>query len=71
MKNFIKIIYSPGGENESGNNASEKKEDQQEDVQKTPVNKEEHKTVVQKIKDALRDWSNKDEADQEYDDTKV
>lgn len=71
MKNFIKIIYSPGGENESGNNASDNKEDQQEDAQKTPVNKEEHKTVVQKIKDALRDWSNKDEADQEYDDTKV
>lgn len=71
MKNFIKIIYSPGGENESGNIASDNKKDQQEDAQKTPVNKEEHKTVVQKIKDALRDWSNKDEADQEYDDTKV
>ena len=75
MKNFIKIIYSPGGENESGNTASDNKKDQQEDqqegAQKTPVNKEEHKTVVQKIKDALRDWSNKDEADQEFDDTKV
>lgn len=71
MKNFIKIIYSPGGENESGNSASDNKEDQQEDAQKTSVNKEEHKTVVQKIKDALRDWSNKDEADQEFDDTKV
>ncbi len=71
MKNFIKIIYSPGGENESGNSASDNKEDQQEDAQKTSVNKEEHKTVVQKIKEALRDWSNKDEADQEFDDTKV
>jgi isochorismate synthase EntC len=72
MINFIKIMYSPGGENESSNSASNNKDDQGKDSKGAPEKKEEeHKTVVQKIKDALKDWSNKDEADQEFDDTKV
>ena len=71
LKNFI---YSPGGENESGNTTSKSNEDQKDSSGQTPESKgkgKEHKSVVQKIKEALRDWSNKDKSDQEFDDTKV
>lgn len=70
LKNFI---YSPGGENESGATPSNSNEDQKDSSAQTPESKKEdkEKPVVQKIKDALQDWSNKDELDQEFDDTRV
>lgn len=74
MIHLRKFIYSPGGENESSNNTSNSNEDQKGSSPQTPENKEEgkeHKTVIQKLKEALKDWSNKDERDQEFDDTKV
>ncbi len=70
IQNFL---YTPGGENESGTDASHNNEDKAEN---SPLPSEinddnEDKPVVEKIKEALQDWSNKDQADQEFDDTRV
>lgn len=67
-------MYHPGGENESGHTAADDNEDKKDSSVPASENKEagkEHKTVIEKIKDALHDWSNKDEQDQEFDDTRV
>ncbi len=74
MTYLKQFIYTPGGENESGNNTSKNTEDQKDNNEKPSESKEEgkeHKTVMEKIKEALHDWSNKDERDQEFDDTRV
>lgn len=74
MTHLKQFIYSPGGENESGNKPSNDTEDQKDNIEKPSETKEEgkeHKTVMEKIKEALHDWSNKDERDQEFDDTRV
>ena len=67
-------MYNPGGENESGHTGAENNEDKKDSSSPASDNKEagkEHKTVMEKIKEALHDWSNKDEQDQEFDDTRV
>ena len=71
LKNFN---YSPGGENESGNDTPDSNEDPKESLAETPVVKEaaeEEKPVIEKVREALQDWANKDEADLEFDDTRV
>ena len=68
------FMYYPGGEHESDNTASQNPADKEADSSKNPEDKKTekgHKSVVEKIKDALQDWSNKDESDLEYDDTRV
>lgn len=74
----MKIIntknFTPGGENESGNGNETMENTQSQKNYATEENKEEHKdhkTVMQKIKEALHDWSVKDEQDQAFDDTRV
>lgn len=73
MAYLSKFIYSPGGENESGSTAQNSNEDLKDGIGKTPDHPEvkEDKTVIEKIKEALHDWSNKDERDQQFDDTRV
>lgn len=72
MNIFNKLMYHPGGENESGTGNSSV--EAQNDLIPDGVNKaevKEHKTIMEKIKEALHDWSNKDEQDQAFDDTRV
>lgn len=64
------FIYSPGGENETGNDAQDKAPDNKEGGAQAPK-KDEDTSIIKKIKDALQDWSNKDEADLDFDDTRV
>ncbi len=73
MNNFITIRFNPGGENESGNGKETIQQEQKELTKDDHHNDEnkEHKTVMEKIKEALHDWSNKDEQDQAFDDTRV
>ena len=74
MIRLQKFIYSPGGTDESDTAAPDSNDNQKETDALHPEKKEEgreHKTVIQKIKDALQDWSDKDEQDQEFDDTRV
>lgn len=70
FNNFL--IWSPGGENEgggiTGNNSdnkrdlAEKSADAEEDNEK--------KLFLKKVQDALQDWSNDDQREQDFDDTR-
>ena len=76
MIHLIKLIYNPGGENESGNMAPRKEdlnENSVKDTESLDINEgdKDHKTFMEKIKEALHDWSNKDDQDQKFDDTRV
>ena len=65
--------FYPGGEHESDNSTSQKP-DKVPESSKNPKDKKAgkgRKSFVEKIKEALQDWSNKDERDLEYDDTRV
>lgn len=73
MNIFNKLMYNPGGEDETGSGSLEAKDAQ---TEITPdangkVEIKETKTVMEKIREALHDWSNKDEQDQAFDDTRV
>jgi len=74
MLHLKNVNYWPGGEHENSNTSPRMNEDQKDSASAIPEIKEagvEHKSVIEKIKDALQDWSNKDERDLEDDDTKV
>ena len=65
---FITKSHCPGGENEGGGTIPENEEikagDQQPDASDNP----QQKGFIAKIKDALKEWSNNDEEDQQIDD---
>lgn len=70
VKNYF--IHSPGGENESSNKLTEIENDKSNKTEENPSDKkEEHKPLVKKIKEALQEWSNDDQRDLEFDDTRV
>ena len=74
MTNLYNFLYSPGGKNGNGNTDFRGNESQTDNSTETSEIKEENKgekPIIEKIREALQDWSNKDEADQEYDDTRV
>lgn len=63
------FVYSPDGDNTSADIPVDNNE-------KAPVVEDKKqpkksKSLLQKIKEALQDWSNSDQRDLEYDDTKV
>ncbi len=66
------FMRSPGGENEganiTANNDDDKKTDQQSSHSKEENNKK--KPFFKKIKDALQEWSNNDQREQQIDDTR-
>ena len=63
------FIFNPGGENEGSAtpNDNEDKKDSDEVEDATKPKKDE--TVVDKIKDALQNWSNVDKQETDFDDT--
>ncbi|MES2431014.1 MAG: hypothetical protein V4556_08755 [Bacteroidota bacterium] len=63
-------ISSPGGENGSSNTSGNSNANDQTDKDSNDKKKED-KPFLQKVKEALQDWSNKDEMDTEFDDTRV
>lgn len=67
QKNYFQ--FSPGGENEGGKNSS--MNDKKESTDKSSENKEEHPTLIKKIKKALQEWAEKDQQDLDFDDTRV
>ena len=74
MIHLIKLIYNPGGENESGSMAPRNEEDQKvksEENTEIIEGDKDPKTFMEKVKEALHDWSNKDDQDQKFDDTRV
>jgi len=70
MKILNKFMYNPGGENETGSTSSENNK-KEENIPHNPDKKKEHKSLIDKIKEALHNWSNKDQQDQQFDDTRV
>jgi len=71
---FNTLIYSPGGEHENGTAATPNDENQKDSSLPIPEKEEpvkESKPIIETIREALQDWSNKDESDLEDDDTKV
>lgn len=69
-KNFL--IYSPGGDNEGGNIAADNndKKTGKEGSSFLKREGEEKKSLGEKVHDALQEWSNDDQHDQEFDDTR-
>jgi hypothetical protein len=65
------MYFSPGG-GDGGSNIEKSKEEERSAAEELGANKEaeEEKTVGEKIKEALQDWSNKDQQDQDFDDTR-
>jgi hypothetical protein len=64
------FLYSPGRENE-GAAVPDQNEKPTETTPADTGEEKHHKPIVEKIKEALQDWSNKDQADQDFDDTRV
>jgi len=58
----------PGGENETGGGSAEKPAAQPTDTASDKTPKEGEKGFIDKVKDALQDWSNEDQAEQDLDD---
>lgn len=70
MKNAIVFQFSPGNETESADKFPNEKNRAEYNPQ-VEENTKSTKSFFQKLKEALRDWSNKDERDRQYDDTHV
>lgn len=72
-KNYFMRI--PGGENEGGNISPNNNDDKRTVIkQSSDAKKEEDsekKSFGEKVHDALQEWSNDDQHDQEFDDTRV
>lgn len=69
LKNFF--MRSPGGENE-GSAPSTENNDAPKEGSDIPAEGEHHqKGFIEKVKDALKDWSNQDAAEQDFDDTQA
>lgn len=66
------FFYAPGGENEKAGSSSSEENTNAAKSTETNTEGEHHgKGIVDKIKDALRDWSRDDQAQQDFDDTRV
>ena len=73
MIHLPKLMYNPGGENDGASPAPLDANEKENSVDNTESNTGDKvpKTFMEKVKEALHDWSNKDEQDQKFDDTRV
>ena len=72
MKHYRVLFFSPGGDPGGGNSGNSRELEETDDQNTSSTNTEgEDKTVGEKIREALQDWSNKDQQDQDFDDTRV
>jgi hypothetical protein len=68
MQTFISLLRCPGGENEGGGTDQKNEEVKSGNEQSGAADKPKEKGFIDKVKDALRDWSNDDKMDQQIDD---
>ncbi|MCP9749416.1 hypothetical protein [Ferruginibacter sp. HRS2-29] len=68
LQSFSFFKRFPGGENEGGGAASKNQAAQSTDSTSDKTPKEGEKGFIDKVKDALQDWSNEDQAEQDLDD---
>ena len=72
MTHYRALFFSPGGDPGGGNSENSSKPEETDDQNTSSTNTDEDdKTVGEKIREALQDWSNKDQQDQDFDDTRV
>ncbi len=65
---FIFLMRSPGGEDEGGSIDPKTEEIKADNLQAEPTDKPKEKGFIGKVREALRDWSNGDQKDQDEDD---
>lgn len=67
------LIYNPGGENDRGSTTPPDENGKDNSVPNTEniEGDKDPKTFMDKVREALHDWSNKDDQDQKFDDTRV
>jgi hypothetical protein len=68
MQTVVYLMRYPGGENEGGGTAPENEETKAGDQNPDAAEKPKQKGFIDKVKDALKEWSNDDQLDQEIDD---
>jgi hypothetical protein len=68
QKTFITLMRWPGGENDGGNTTPKNEEIKADDLQPDSTAIPHEKGFIEKVKDALKDWSNDDQQDQQEDD---
>ena len=68
MQTFISLLRCPGGENEGGGTDPKNEEVKADDLQPDTTEKPKEKGFIGKVREALRDWSNGDQKDQDDDD---
>ena len=72
MTHYTALFFSPGGDPGGGTSENSKELEKTDDQNPSSANTDEDdKTVGEKIREALQDWSNKDQQDQDFDDTRV
>ena len=64
------FMHSPGGENEASGSLANQNTDASKATDVNADGKPQEKGFIGKIKDALRDWSKDDQAQQDFDDTR-
>ena len=68
QQTFISFMCCPGGENEGGGTDPKPEEARSGNPESDSSDKPKGKGFIAKVKDALRDWSNEDQKDQDIDD---
>ncbi len=68
QQKFISLMRWPGGENDGGSSAPKNEEIKTDDMQPDATEIPHEKGFIEKVKDALKEWSNDDEQDQQIDD---
>lgn len=68
QQTFISLMRLPGGESEGGGTAPKNEEVKTGDLQPDTTDPAKEKGIIDKVKDALQDWSNDDQQEQEIDD---
>lgn len=69
LENFF--MRNPGGENEGGSAAADQNKDASKETAEDAAEGKHEKGFIDKIKDALKDWSAQDQQQQDFDDTRV
>jgi hypothetical protein len=68
QQTFIAVMRLPGGENEGGGTDPKNEEVKTDDLQPGTTDAPQEKGFIDKVKDALKDWSNDDQQEQDIDD---
>jgi hypothetical protein len=68
QQKFFSLMRWPGGENEGGVPDSKNEALKADDAQPEATDKSTDKGFIGKVKDALREWSNNDQQEQDIDD---